>query len=262
MARNLFGGTTADVAEDVSGARIPGAVGTVWDGPSDGARQVLDLMDADGAPIIQLVADNRGFLPTFYGPDNGAERLWADFGNGKIGLVSVTAGERLAAHATAVDPHQDRAYTEERLNAFIPRTGAVLQVDKGTTWSSFNVADLAGISGDSVGNVFKVENSTGTPAGHKEFSRLKATGALYLDPIGSHIPLVIGQWEAVNDNGTALTIARGRAGTEPYVFKVRSDGRVEASGNVTAPNVGSARLFSGPTAPASPKAGDCWVQYG
>lgn len=37
MTRNLFGGTAADVAEDISGARIPGAVGTVWDGPSAGA---------------------------------------------------------------------------------------------------------------------------------------------------------------------------------------------------------------------------------
>ncbi|GAA2719192.1 hypothetical protein GCM10010315_36660 [Streptomyces luteosporeus] len=53
MTRNLFGGTTSDVAEDIDGRRVPGAVGTVWDGPSYGARQITDLTDADGAPIIQ-----------------------------------------------------------------------------------------------------------------------------------------------------------------------------------------------------------------
>lgn len=68
MARNLFGGTSADVAESVSGARIPGAVGTVWDGPSEGARQITDLTDSSGAPVLQLVADNRGMVPPFYGP--------------------------------------------------------------------------------------------------------------------------------------------------------------------------------------------------
>ncbi len=65
MARNSFGGTSADAAEDMSGARIPEAVGTLWDGPSEGATQVTDLLDATGAPVSVIVADENGMIPAF-----------------------------------------------------------------------------------------------------------------------------------------------------------------------------------------------------
>lgn len=104
MARHLFGGTAADVAEDFSGARVPGATGTVWDGPTEGATQVTDLTDLSGAPITELVADQDGMLPSFYGPD-GAERLWLDFGGARVAVLATDVGERLAAHVAAEDPH-------------------------------------------------------------------------------------------------------------------------------------------------------------
>ncbi|MGW5773114.1 glycosyl hydrolase family 28-related protein [Streptomyces longwoodensis] len=113
MARNLFGGTADSVAEDVTGARVPNAVGTVWDGPSAGATQLTDLTDINGAPISQLHADANGYVSAFYGPD-GYERLWVDFGDGKVALVSVTIGERLDAHLTDSDPHGDRAYADAK----------------------------------------------------------------------------------------------------------------------------------------------------
>lgn len=108
MARNLFGGSAADVAEDASGGRVPGATGTVWDGSSGGAAQLTDLTDVDGAPLSGLIADSQGFVRSFYGPD-GVERLWVDFGSGKVALTSVTVGERLEAHITANDPHGSEA---------------------------------------------------------------------------------------------------------------------------------------------------------
>lgn len=112
LARNLFGGTADSVAEDITGARVPNAVGTVWDGPSAGAAQLTDLTNIDGAPILQLQADIHGFVAAFYGPD-GYERLWVDFGGGsRVALVSVTIGERLDAHLTGIDPHGDRAYSD------------------------------------------------------------------------------------------------------------------------------------------------------
>ncbi|MET7686283.1 hypothetical protein [Streptomyces sp. NPDC005423] len=61
MARNLFGGTADSVAEDVTGARVANAVETVWDGPSADAAQLTDTTDIDGAPILQLQADSRGY---------------------------------------------------------------------------------------------------------------------------------------------------------------------------------------------------------
>ncbi|MFJ8041219.1 GDSL-type esterase/lipase family protein [Kitasatospora sp. NPDC096147] len=102
--RVQFGGTADTVAESASGARIPRAVGTVWDGPSDGAKQVLDLQDAAGTPITQLVADERGYIGPFLGPD-GAEVLWLDFGAGRVAVTSTTVGNRLTAHLNALDPH-------------------------------------------------------------------------------------------------------------------------------------------------------------
>ncbi|MGQ5602944.1 glycosyl hydrolase family 28-related protein [Streptomyces sp. EKS3.2] len=116
MARYLFGGTAADVAEDVAGARVPGATGTVWDGASEGAAQVTDLTDLAGAPLTMLVADEDGMIPGFYGPD-GAVRLWMDFGGPRVALVANDVGERLAAHVAADDPHGSRAAVLAELTA-------------------------------------------------------------------------------------------------------------------------------------------------
>ncbi|MFI0553429.1 hypothetical protein [Streptomyces scabiei] len=124
MARNLFGGTADSVAEDITGARVPNAVGTVWDGPSAGAAQLTDLTDISGAPILQLQADANGFVAAFYGPD-GYERLWVDFGAGRVALVSVTVGERLDSHISAPDAHGDRAYADGQVNGLKAMTTGV-----------------------------------------------------------------------------------------------------------------------------------------
>ncbi|MER6382100.1 glycosyl hydrolase family 28-related protein [Streptomyces sp. NPDC001118] len=118
MARNLFGGTADSVAEDITGARVPNAAGTVWDGPSAGAAQLTDLTDINGAPLTQLQADAHGYVAPFYGPD-GYERVWLDFGAGRVALVSVTVGERLDSHLSGIDPHGDRAYADSN---FLRRT--------------------------------------------------------------------------------------------------------------------------------------------
>lgn len=109
MARFLFGGTAADVAEDSSGARIPGATGTVWTGTGDTATQVTDLLDLSGNAIEVLTADDEGVVPAFYGPESGPERLYADFGSTRVALVATDVGDRLRDHQNAFDPHGDRA---------------------------------------------------------------------------------------------------------------------------------------------------------
>ncbi|MFF8629691.1 chitosanase [Streptomyces werraensis] len=111
MARNLFGGTAADVAEYVDGTRVPGAIGTVWDSP-DGGTQLTDLTDTVGAAIRELVADSNGLVPAFYGPE-GYERVYADFGSGRVCLISTNIGERLRDHVAAQDPHGDRKFVTD-----------------------------------------------------------------------------------------------------------------------------------------------------
>jgi len=121
MARNLFGGTADSVAEDATGARVPGATGTVWDGPSDAANQITDLTDATNSPITNLIADGNGYVGSFYGPD-GAEIVWVDFGAGRVALVSVTVGDRFDAHTSATDPHGDRQYSDAALSGHVTAT--------------------------------------------------------------------------------------------------------------------------------------------
>ncbi|WP_369272384.1 glycosyl hydrolase family 28-related protein [Streptomyces sp. R11] len=104
------------MAEDVSGARVAGVVGTVWDGPSEGAAQLTDLTDVSGAAITELVSDDDGMVPGFYGPE-GVERLWLDFGGGRVALVANDVGERLAAHVAADDPHGSRSAVMAELDA-------------------------------------------------------------------------------------------------------------------------------------------------
>ena len=107
MARNLFGGTPADVAEDAAGVRAPGAIGTVWDGEGESATQITDLTDQARGQITNLTANANGMVPAFYGPDD-VERVWVDFGAGRVSMVATDTGERFKAHVAADDPHGDR----------------------------------------------------------------------------------------------------------------------------------------------------------
>ncbi|MFT2017725.1 hypothetical protein ACMA1D_18075 [Streptomyces sp. 796.1] len=257
--RNLFGGTPADVAENEAGVRVAGGVGLVWEGPEDTAEQMTDLVDVTGTPITQLVADERGVLAPFWGPPDGREALWVDFGVGRMKLTSCTIGERLKAHLEQFDPHSSKQYTDEQLTGYIPRRGARINTPAGEKWVAFQVPDLVDDRGDE-GLVLALETAGSTPSGARLFTRLYNTGALHVEPNGAHVPLVIGQWEKASPNDTALSISKGRTNT-PSVFRVRADGRIEAAGAVSAPNIGTARLFSGPVAPTNPKVGDVWVQY-
>jgi hypothetical protein len=108
MARNLFGGTAADAAEDITGVRVPGAEGTVWDGPGVGALQVTDLLDFNNQPIKTLVSGPEGMVSHFYGPD-GVTLLYVDFGAGRVAMAPVNTSTDLANHLNAADPHGAKA---------------------------------------------------------------------------------------------------------------------------------------------------------
>lgn len=124
MARNLFGGTAADVAEDASGVRVPGVSGTIWDGPTAGASPVLDLIDAEGAPIEAVTSDAYGMIPAFYGPIASPERLYIDFGSGiRTAILASDVGDRFASHVTAPDPHGTQAAVLQDINGRIGKPG-------------------------------------------------------------------------------------------------------------------------------------------
>ncbi|MEU0159028.1 glycerophosphodiester phosphodiesterase [Streptomyces sp. NPDC006261] len=110
------------------GARVPGASGTVWDGLSEGAGQVTDLLTIENVPVSTLIADAQGMVPPFWGPD-GAERLYVDFGAGRIALVASDVGQRFKDHLTASDPHGDRAAAEDNLNSKIGTPNGIAPLD-------------------------------------------------------------------------------------------------------------------------------------
>lgn len=122
MTRYIFGGTSADVAEDITGAREPGALGTVWDGPGDDANQLTDLTDLDGNELGQLVADEQGMIPRFMGPED-VEIVWVDFGAGRYALVATDIGTRLKEHVLNIeeDPHGFHEYAD---STFIKQSDA------------------------------------------------------------------------------------------------------------------------------------------
>ncbi|MBD0739832.1 hypothetical protein BGM09_10385 [Streptomyces sp. CBMA29] len=231
----------------------------MWSGPSGGATQLLDLTDQDGAPLVQLVADNRGFIPPFYGP-NGLERVWADFGNGKIGLVSVTVGERLEAHQAASDPHGDRAFTTEQLVNYLPIRGGAVNSPNALDWLTVTVPEPT----DTTGNVLKLVGPDGTA-----YTVVKNSGSIYINPKGQRTGLAIGA-PGYSAGQPIINVSNGSASptSTNAIFQVMGDGSVvtkssvTASGPVNASNIGGARVFSGPNAPASPQAGDVWIQYG
>ena len=252
MARNLFGGTAADVAEDIAGTRLPGALGTVWDGVSDGAQQLLDLTDEDGVPIVQLVADSRGMVPAFYGPADDRERVWVDFGAGRVCLVSGTVGDRLKTHQAAADPHNSRAYVDEQLVGYLPRGGAQVQASTGAAWLTVDVPEAV----DAEGEVLRLRRPDGT-----DLTRVGNDGSVRIDTQGTTIPLAIGTGSRTGDQ-SVVRVASQRADDPTTVFEVRVDGSVIAAGPLSAPNLGTARVFAGPTPPVNPRPGDVWVSYG
>ncbi|MFJ2112320.1 glycosyl hydrolase family 28-related protein [Streptomyces sp. NPDC087850] len=130
MTRNIFGGTSADVAEDASGVRVPGAVGTVWEGHTESSGQITDLLDLSGTPITELVADPNGMVPSFFGPEDGPERLYVNFGAGRVALLAGDVGERLREHLTAYDPHGDREAVLGELNSWRGTANGVATLDE------------------------------------------------------------------------------------------------------------------------------------
>ncbi|MEU1353890.1 hypothetical protein ABZ410_08290 [Streptomyces cinnamoneus] len=256
MERNMFGGSASDVAEDVDGRRVSGAPVTIWDSPSETANRVLDVLDADGAVLDSgtVIADQYGYLPAFFGPP-GIERLWADSGVRRVELIPVNLGLRLKRHTELdPDPHRAREYADGKFAQTVTLNGP----NQATTaakepWVAVEAADGSG-------DVLRVTRA-GTLG-----TNIKANGTLYLNPFTDNTPLVVNT-TPLSDGRPAVSVSSNGPGTDAAfrVYKtglVRTAGPLEAGGTVRAPNVGSARVFSGPTPPADPQPGDVWVQYG
>lgn len=128
MARNLFGGSAADVAEDIDGSRVPSAEGTVWNGPGTEASQITDLTTYSGSPTNSLTANAEGMVEHFYGPD-GVTLLYVDFGAGRVALTPVNTSTDLANHLNADDPHGSRANAIAEMNAQKGTPGGIATLD-------------------------------------------------------------------------------------------------------------------------------------
>jgi hypothetical protein len=86
MARRLFWADPASRVDSTSGVPIGGANVTVWTRRT-GGTQVTDLQSIDDDGVLTgavsggiLVCDAQGYLPSFAGPTDGRNLLWADAG--------------------------------------------------------------------------------------------------------------------------------------------------------------------------------------
>ena len=83
MARFEFGRGIADyVVQPTDGlwSVAQGVAVTFWDSVTEGT-QYTDLLDASSTPITEVVADEQGGLPRFFGPDT-VTGMWASAGGG------------------------------------------------------------------------------------------------------------------------------------------------------------------------------------
>ncbi|MBL3670648.1 right-handed parallel beta-helix repeat-containing protein [Streptomyces sp. M2CJ-2] len=104
MARHEYGRGMADyVVQPTDGlwGVAPGAIITFWDDPDVGT-QYTDLLDASGAAVTQITADEHGFIPGFQGPDS-VTGMWADAGGeSRAWMEARNAGDSGEAAAGSV----------------------------------------------------------------------------------------------------------------------------------------------------------------
>jgi hypothetical protein len=255
MARLLFGGTAADAAEDASGVRVPGATGTVWDGASEGATEVTDLTDLTGAPIAGLVADDNGMIPSFYGPEAGPERLYVDFGGGKVAIVAVDVGDRLKTHVTAFDPHGDRTAVLDEVEAQkgSPNGLATLDADGlvslpqlpgALDWISVKARHY-GAKGDGV--------TDDTAAIQAAVDDAKAAGTAVYIPAGTYLvsaPISLPPGDGLTIQGAGWgSVLKVKGGANCYIFRMTgADTRVtirdmKLDGNCLEQNAASGGIY-------------------
>ncbi|GAA0406159.1 hypothetical protein [Streptomyces luteireticuli] len=247
MDRNLFGGSAADVAEDVDGKRVAGAPVTIWDGPTDTANRVMDLQDPDGTVLDSgvLVADPHGYLPSFLGPP-GVERLWADSGVRRVEVLPVNLGTRLRQHMEVEpDPHGAREYADSKFAQAVKLSGANMATAPST--DPYLTVEAPARSGD----VLRV-----TRAG-AQGTAITSAGCVIVAPSEDLTPLRV-DVSALAASRPAITVGAGTG----QVLRLYPTGALDTVGPITAPNVGTAPVFSGPTPPANPRPGTVWVAYG
>lgn len=270
MERNLFGGSAADVAEDVDGKRVPGRPVTIWDGPGEGATRLMDLQDADKAALDNstLVADKYGYIPPFYGPP-GAERVWADAGTRRVELLPVNLSERFKKHTEVdPDPHKDREYADRKFDqAFKLSPNNQVTLDTKLRWFELYAAkdsakDVGIIFGD-----FRQDDANDRTNAY--VWALRQNGSVtHVARTDTNVPLEIRGDPTRTQPKAAFIVNDGKKTGLDSQFRVDLSGNVYAEGQVitqrplVAPNVGTARVFSGPVPPADPQPGDVWIKYG
>ncbi|MEV8022489.1 hypothetical protein AB0O76_40595 [Streptomyces sp. NPDC086554] len=271
MARNVFGGTAADAAENESGGRLPNLKGRVYL-TEESPDEVKDLLDMAGNELKDgLLTDERGMIPMFQGPD-GVEQLWVDFNAGRVMLTPNDVGTRLKAHTESFDPHGAKQYTDSRLDAFLSKEGGEVSLPANQRWLGLMNSSTAP-GGDTI-----YQSNGGSTY---NFTLRQNGSATFHQHTKSHIPVEIragSKSAGAEVNGNAFVINGNEFANGKGSFKVNWEGSIDTGGDITtrgdvnvggtvsAANIGTARVFSGTTDPKDQgialRPGDVWVNYG
>lgn len=250
--RHPFGGDASTVAEDNSGRRIPNTSGNVYLQKTD-LQAETDLLNEDGSAASLVRTDDKGMVMPFFGPP-GASTLWIDFGAGRYQVFATDVISAAAQHIAAgydEDPHGTLTQARKEMQTYTDRNAPnTVPLISSEAWIS-----VVGRS-DTSGDVATVRNPGGT--GYRWV--LRQDGSMVITNNTEHIPFEIQAGDSPNSVAIAVTGPGGE--TSDPLFWVGSDGVVHAKKPIEVPNIGNARVFSGPEAPANPRVGDVWVKYG
>jgi hypothetical protein len=256
--RHPFGGDASTVAEDNSGRRIPNSSGNVYRNKVD-LQAETDLLNEDGSAASLVHTDDKGMVLPFFGPP-GAATLWLDFGAGRYQIFATDVISAAAEHIAAgydEDPHGTLQQARTEMQSFVTKNGLNdIPLTANQRWLTLLSSEVAP-TGDTL-----IQRRSDS----KYNFALRQNGSVtHFAQSDAHTPLEIAAGE--KPPATALIINDGVNRYEKSAFKVDFKGNVTTTGNVTAntvtaSNIGGARVFSGPEAPANPKVGDVWVKYG
>ncbi|MFF4529225.1 hypothetical protein ACFY1P_08120 [Streptomyces sp. NPDC001407] len=257
--RHLFGGDVCSAAENSQGVRIPNTYGVVYRHKNASITET-DLLTEGGSPVTRVHSDDRGMVEPFYGPP-GVSTMWMDFNAGRYQIFAVDMDTRIANHLTDgpdEDPHGTLRTARAEMESYVSKIGSNDIDAVGTSAEWIRVA-----SDDTDANVATLRNREGIARW-----ALKKDGRMDIQP--AYRPETAKQYAiraVTKADAVAYAVSNADASGASNTFTVKGDGSANFSGDVTlnkpiiAPNVGSARVYSGPEEPRNPKTGDVWIAY-
>lgn len=160
MARRPFGGGGGDYVEIVDSTGVIHADTVVscqmFNGATAGT-QIVDLQDQFGNSISEVATDVYGFVPPFFGPNDGTTQLWCDSGGTVRTRMDSTDG---AARLLALESISGATPLTDVTATIVTADGALVIGKHNPVSTVFGNRSMTLASASSAGQLVSVEKST------------------------------------------------------------------------------------------------------